>query len=69
MNDTILATVPVVALFGLICGAMLFLATYIHFPKMEPKKRLMFSLENALVLTLAMVAMAYVFIIAVAGLG
>jgi len=42
----------VFAVFGPIFWAMIFIQTYMHFPKMEPRKRLMMSLKNATVLVL-----------------
>ena len=59
MIDTLLAVSPALLCFAAIAWAMFFLETYRHFPKMDGRQRLMMSLGNATLLTLALVAAVY----------
>jgi len=45
--STITIFLIVAAVFGALLWLSIFLTTYIHFPRMEPKKRIRLSLLNA----------------------
>lgn len=63
MNDTLFATLPLVLEFAMLLFSMIFLATYMHFPKMGRRKRLEASLKNAVYITLALVVLVYISLI------
>jgi len=54
-----LATIPVVAVFGIIGWIMIFLETYMHFPKLDKRERIKMGAVNATVLVLILIAVVY----------
>jgi len=63
MNASLSATLPFAIIFLSLFGTMIFLATYIHFPKMEERKRVMTSITNAIVLILSLAVLMYIFLV------
>jgi len=62
MKIDLLIALPITAVFGFLGGLAVFLATYIHFPKMEQRKRFMLSLKNAACLSLILIILVYLFL-------
>ena len=65
LNEFVLV-LPIAAFFGGLFWLMIFLASYMHFPKMEKSERLKMSLENATLMTLlifGMVALVMMFLV------
>lgn len=62
-NMIIFATVPMVLIFAALFGLMIFLGTYIHFPKMEERKRIILSLKNAIYIIIMLIVLLYMFLI------
>jgi hypothetical protein len=60
MNSNLFVTLPVAVMFAFVFGIMIFLGTYIHFPKMERKKRIEISLINAVSLALILLLLVYI---------
>ena len=60
MQLNFLAVSPIVIIFGILGGVMVFLDTYRHFPKMESEKRFGMSLANAIIATLLLLAVVYI---------
>jgi hypothetical protein len=54
-----LAMIPVVAVFGIIGWTMIFLETYMHFPKLDKGERIKMGAINATVLVLILMAVVY----------
>jgi len=59
------ATVPVVAVFGIIGWIMIFLETYMHFPRIDKKERIKMSAVNATVIVLVLIAVVYLSILVI----
>lgn len=53
---------PFAGVFLPIFGIMIFIETYLHYPKIEERKRIMLSVRSAIFLSLALVILAYLFI-------
>jgi|GEM_PF-1456203 len=51
----------IAAVFGLLLWVSVFLATYMHFPKMEPKKRIELSIVNASTVFAALLVLSIIF--------
>jgi uncharacterized membrane protein len=62
-----LATVPLVAVFGIIGWTMVFLETYMHFPKMDKRERIKMGAINATVLVLILIVVVYLSMLTILG--
>ncbi len=62
-----LATIPIVAVFGIIGWTMIFLETYMHFPKLDKGERIKMSAINATVLVLILMAVVYLSMLVILG--
>jgi len=54
---------PFALVFLPILGVMVFIETYLHYPKMEERKRIMLSARSAIFLALALAVLTYLFIV------
>ncbi|MEM4359229.1 MAG: hypothetical protein QXT45_01725 [Candidatus Bilamarchaeaceae archaeon] len=63
MEADVFAALPVAVLFAFLSGVMVFIATYIHFPRMEKRKRIALSLKNAFALAIALLFLVYAFLV------
>ncbi|MEM4240349.1 MAG: hypothetical protein QXK08_04105 [Candidatus Woesearchaeota archaeon] len=58
---------PIAIVFSIVGGAFIFpfifLQTYRHFPKMDSRQRWMLALENSVILSIALTAALFIFII------
>lgn len=50
--------------FGIPFWIMIFIATYVHFPKMDKANRLEMSISSATILTIVMLLISYLFLVA-----
>lgn len=62
-----LATIPVVAVFGIIGWTMIFLETYMHFPKMDKRERIKMGVVNATVIVLILIVVVYLSMLVIVG--
>jgi len=62
-----LAMIPVVAVFGIIGWIMIFLETYMHFPKMDKRERIKMGVINATVIVLILIAVVYLSLLVILG--
>ncbi len=62
-----LATIPVVAVFGIIAWTMIFLETYMHFPKMDKRERIKMGVVNATIIVLVLMAVVYLSMLVILG--
>ena len=60
MQDELIAALPIALLFTAILWIMVFIETYMHFPKMDPKQRLGMSLFNASVLSVFLLVFVFI---------
>ncbi|MEM4208008.1 MAG: hypothetical protein QW153_00275 [Candidatus Bilamarchaeaceae archaeon] len=61
MNKGIIAVLPFIILLSLAAGLVIALYTYMHFPKMEPQKKMALSIKNAFYITTALLVLIYIF--------
>jgi len=54
---------PFALVFLPIFGVMVFIETYLHYSKMEERKRMMLSARSAIFLALALAVLTYLFIV------
>jgi hypothetical protein len=62
-----LAMIPVVAVFGIIGWIMIFLETYMHFPKLDKRERIKMGAVNATVLVLILIVVVYLSMLVILG--
>ncbi len=61
-TDLMVIAAPFALLFGSLLWVTIFLQTYRHFPKMDPRQRVWMSCKSATTMTVALLAIVCVFL-------
>ncbi len=61
-TDLLVIAAPIALLFGSLLWVMVFLQTYRHFPKMDPRQRFWMGCKSATTMTAVLLAIVFVFL-------